>query len=365
MDEDTYFNKVHGGWLGRVAGSHFGAALEFKPYGYIQRKYCKGGKRDVETYVKPPNPGAVNDDEIYEIIGLLVLEEKGPEITSRDIADGWDKYLTKKQYTAEQVAIKNIRKGIYPPNSASKDHGNIWYDAIGGQMKADIWGLIAPDCPDIAADYAKIDGAVAHQGIGIDGEVFMASVISNAFTGTDIKEILFKSLDQLPPDNQYARFVRTAIDIQEEHDAWRDARKEMLKKWHEIRHMLRKNASWLRTHLFLNKWISAVHVLPNAGIITLSLLYGANDETDPFGRPICIAGMMGLDTDCNCGNIGTIMGTLLGADMIPTRWTDPLEDTFNTLVKGHDHWKISQLARRICDAGKMVLENKCPGKQIK
>ncbi|MFX0102139.1 MAG: ADP-ribosylglycohydrolase family protein [Candidatus Hodarchaeota archaeon] len=365
MDDSAYYNKVHGGWLGRVAGSHFGAAIEFRPYWYIQKKYCNSGKEELKSYVKEPNPEAVNDDEIYEIIGLLTLEEKGIDITSSDIAEGWNKYLYGKQFTAERVAIKNIRKGIYPPDSSSKEHGNIWYDAIGGQMKADIWGLIAPGCPNVSADYAKIDGEVAHQGIGIEGEVFIAAIIANAFYESDLKKILLKSLKQLPTESVYSKFVRDTIEIHEKHDAWRTARKEMLRKWHEIRQTLRKSASRLRKHLFLNKWVSAVHVLPNAGIITLSLLYGANDEEDPFGRPICIAGMMGLDTDCNCGNIGTIMGTILGAENIPESWTNPLEDTFNTLVKGHDHWKISQLARRICDAGKTVLKEKCPGELIK
>jgi len=100
-----------------------------------------------------------------------------------------------------------------------------------------------------------------------------------------------------------------------------------------------------------------VHVLPNIGIIILSLLYGANDE-DPLGRSICVAAMMGLDTDCNCGNIGTILGVQLGADKIPAKWKDPLQDTFNTYVKGHENWKISELSRRIADVGIKIIQEK-------
>jgi hypothetical protein len=74
--------------------------------------------------------------------------------------------------------------------------------------------------------------------------------------------------------------------------------------------------------------------------------------------------MMALDTDCNCGNIGAIMGTILGAEGIPPAWKDPLENTFHTYVKGYEHWKISELAQRICRAGNKVLAAKCPEKQI-
>lgn len=97
---------------------------------------------------------------------------------SGDIAREWDKRLYKMQFTAERAALKNIRKGIMPPDCASEANGNIWYDAIGGQMKADIWGLIAPNCPEIAARYAEIDGKVAHQGVGVEGEIFVAGRFS-------------------------------------------------------------------------------------------------------------------------------------------------------------------------------------------
>ena len=105
--------------------------------------------------------------------------------------------------------------------------------------------------------------------------------------------------------------------------------------------------------------MSGVHVLPNIGIIILSLLYGAQDKQDPFGRSICIAAMMGLDTDCNCGNIGAIMGVQLGIEKIPLKWKDPLQDTFSTYVKGYENWKISELASRIAKIGKQVCETKC------
>jgi hypothetical protein len=62
-------------------------------------------------------------------------------------------------------------------------------------------------------------------------------------------------------------------------------------------------------------------VLTNAGKIVLSLLY-EQGHTDPFGRALSPAGMMGRDTDCNCGNIGTIMGTILGVGRLPKKWTE-------------------------------------------
>ena len=140
--------------------------------------------------------------------------------------------------------------------------------------------------------------------------------------------------------------------------------KKMLDEWNIIRSQLRSKAkTWRRRRLYL-KYMHWLHVLPNAGIIVLSLLYGANEKEDPFGRSICLAGMMAYDTDCNCGNVGTIMGVLHGAENIPKRWTTPLKDEFHTYVKDHEHWKISELAERIAKIGVKVIKEKCPEKAI-
>ncbi|GAI78916.1 unnamed protein product, partial [marine sediment metagenome] len=115
----------------------------------------------------------------------------------------------------------------------------------------------------------------------------------------------------------------------------------------------KKRRRFLRTHF------KKTHVLPNIGIIILSLLYGAQDEKDPLGKSICIAAMMGLDTDCNCGNIGAVLGVQLGAENILPKWKDPLQDTFATYVKGHEKWKITELAQRITNVGKLIVKEKC------
>ena len=355
MDSNEYYDKVYGAWLGRVAGSHFGAPLEFRPFSYIQKKYCAGGQKEIREYVKPVDPDQVNDDEIYEIVGLVALETRGIDITSEDIARAWAERLYKMQFTAEKVALRNIRRTIMPPDCASEANGNIWYDAIGGQMKADIWGLIAPNRPEIAARYAEIDGRVAHQGVGVDGEIFIAAMISNAFHESNVRELIHKSLALLPSESAYRQFVEKTESIYHKHQDWRPAREEMLLEWHKIRRALRRTSSFKRRVVFLNRFAGGLHVLPNAGIITLSLLYGADDPEDPFGRPVCLGGMMALDTDCNCGNLGAIVGTILGAKKIPSAWKDPLKDTFHTYVKGYEHWNISELAQRICDVGTKVL----------
>ena len=367
ISSKEYYNKVLGSWIGRVAGDFVGAPVEFMPFFEKKKKYGT-----ITYYPEPIDLDYVNDDETYEICALIALEKHGLNLTSKDIAQEWLDLLYKFNFTAEKVALENLRSGIWPPESGT--YNNIYFDAIGAQMRADIWGQIAPGCPEIARKYAELDGCISHAGIGIEGEVFIAVLISQAFFENDIKKNIDSALKFLPSEKKslYTKMVKMALEIHEQYkDDSRKGRKKLLKYWNQIREdeLVRKEPANNKERIsFLTEYIPMlhapdVHVLPNIGIIILSLLYGAEDE-DPLGKAICIAAMMGLDTDCNCGNIGAILGAQLGAEKIPSKWKDPLKDTFSTYVKGYEKWKITELAQRIALIGKKVVKEKCEN-QIK
>jgi ADP-ribosylglycohydrolase len=364
ISSKEYYNKVLGSWLGRVVGDFVGAPVEFQPYSLIKEKYG-----DITYYPEPIDLNQVNDDEMYEICALIALEKHGINLTAKDIAQEWINLLYKLNFTAEEIALKNLRNGIWPPESGLNN--NFYYDAIGAQMRADIWGQIAPGCPKITKYYSKMDGSISHAGIGVEGEIFIAILLSQAFFENSIKNNIENALKFIPPaeESLYTQMVKTSLEIYELYpDDFRKAREALINYWNDVRKnkldksgikgSLSESILNRKRKMFLKGAYSGVHVLPNIGIIILSLLYGAQDKVDPLGRSICIAAMMGLDTDCNCGNIGAIMGAQLGADKIPSKWKDPLEDTFSTYVKGYEKWKISELAQRISDIGKKVIKEK-------
>jgi hypothetical protein len=71
-----------------------------------------------------------------------------------------------------------------------------------------------------------------------------------------------------------------------------------------------------------DRYPGVVHIIPNAGILAIALLYGEGD----FSRSILIANNCGWDTDCNVGNIGAILGVAVGLDGIEPRWREPMND---------------------------------------
>jgi ADP-ribosylglycohydrolase len=362
ISRKEYYNRVLGSWIGRIAGDYVGAPLEFMPYFDIKRKYGK-----ITYYPEPIDLNYVNDDEMYEICALIALEKYGIYIKAEDIARQWVDLLYKYNYTAEKIALKNLKSGILPPESSTLN--NVYYDAIGAQMRADIWGQIAPGCPKIAKYFAEIDGSISHAGIGIEGEIYVAILIAQAFFEKDIEMNILEALRFLPDEDEslYTQMIITAHNIYRElPNDIKKARRKLIKHWNKVKEGLinniakndKKRFSFL-TEIIPGVQTPDVHVLPNIGIIILSLLYGKEDRKDPLGRSICISAMMGLDTDCNCGNIGAILGAQIGYNEIPSKWSEPLQDEFSTCVKGYEKWKITELASRIYKIGLNVIKEKC------
>ena len=134
-----------------------------------------------------------------------------------------------------------------------------------------------------------------------------------------------------------------------------------MQAWKTIRRILIKEARGYKRKIVIRApKLHEIHVLPNAGIITLGLLYGGGD----FERSICTTALCGYDTDCNVGNVGAILGVQYGADKIPAKWKDPIKDTFKTYVKGFQETRISKIAERIGQIGRQVVTNKCAEMEI-
>ena len=71
-------------------------------------------------------------------------------------------------WSAEEWALKNIKMGIYPPESGFLH--NPYREWIGAQMRGAVCGMVAPNNPLKAAELAFMDGVVSHYNNGVIGE---------------------------------------------------------------------------------------------------------------------------------------------------------------------------------------------------
>ena len=80
--------------------------------------------------------------------------------------------------------------------------------------------------------------------------------------------------------------------------------------------------AWIHANHGYDKYPGRVHIIPNAAIMAMAMLYGQDD----FIETLKIANMGGWDTDCNAGNVGAIMGTAVGLAGIDMRWRSQMND---------------------------------------
>ena len=111
-----------------------------------------------------------DDDTLFQVANLLMLEEQGFDISSQDVADNWLARFSAFEASNTGGAVRNaegrLREGIRPPESGRHDRGEM----MGGQMKGEFWGYLLPGNPEAAAEYGRIDAEVAFFGDGVSGQ---------------------------------------------------------------------------------------------------------------------------------------------------------------------------------------------------
>jgi len=375
LTTEQYYDKVHGAWLGGAIGGALGMNLQRRNKEEIKAFLMEIGQWPLTDYLKaiPPRverfrpaggvrrrtPGeertqtieyladewgpigfGPDDDSLFQVANLLLLEEKGFDISSQDIADQW--LATFSVFEAAhcggsvRMAETRLKEGLRPPESGQHERGEM----MGGQMKGEFWGNLLPGNPEAAAEYGRIDAEVAFFGDGVHGEMFMAALIAEAFFESDPVKLIEAGLAVIPADSDYTECMRDVI-------AWHA-------QWPN---------DWEKTHEQIDiKWAPEAEkgrsVFPNNAVIALGLLYGEGD----FDKAISISVMSGWDTDTNAADVGPVMGIILGASGIAEKWTKPIGNIMRTDVKGAKELKIDELSRRTVELGKKMTAAKSAGR---
>ena len=345
-----YIERVYAGWIGKVIGVRFGAPIEGWSSEDIRKKYGV-----LETYIDDgAKLFAADDDTNGPLAMLMALRDftHTQEITAREMGETLLNYAPYEHgffwwggygMSTEHTAFINLWDGIEAPYSGSIAHnGAAVAEQIGGQIFIDTWGLIAPGDPELAADYARKAACVTHDGNGIYGGVFVAAAIALAFAETDIRRVIEKALEQIPVDCEYRRMSDAVIKFFDEDEA---------KDWESALRYIQANWGY-------DRYPGACHIIPNAAVMVMSMLYGGGD----YSRTICICNMSGWDTDCNVGNVGTILGVLVGLDGIAWHWRTKTGDAFalSTVLGSRNYLDAAWCAEFIALLGYKIAGEEIP-----
>lgn len=308
-----FIEKIYAGWLAKIIGIRLGAPIEGWTYDKIKNIFG-----ELDHYPVDYREFAADDDSNGPLFFLKALEDKPAdrELKAQDVAEALLNYAPYEHgffwwggygISTEHTAYLNLRNGVKAPMSGSIElNGAATAEQIGGQIFIDTWGLVSPGNPDRAAKFAKEAASVTHDGNGIYGGIFVAVCIAYAFVEKDMKKIIEKGLSYIPADCEYTKVVRDVMKFYEEHpDSWRDC------------------YGFIHANYGYDKYPGNCHIIPNIAVMILALLYGEGD----FGNTLNICNMCGWDTDCNVGNVATIMGVRNGLEGIDyDKWRRPIND---------------------------------------
>lgn len=310
----TMLERIYAGFLGMNAGIRLGAPVEPAAWDFDRIAQFYG---EILGYVRDYKNFAADDDvngPVYFLRGLL---DNGIHntLTPQAVGEAWLNYARDgiglywwggEGVSTEHTAYNNLKNSIPAPQSGSiEQNGIILAEQIGGQIFIDTWGLINLGDPHRAAQMATAAASVSHDGNGLYGAAFMAASIAAAYTAGSMDEILDAGLAEIPADSTYAAVVGAVRAYHAAHpDDWRGCMRMLIDEWG------------------YDKYTGVCHIIPNAGVCILSMLYGAGN----FARTIEIASMCGWDTDCNAGNVGTILGVYCGLAGIPDHYRKPMND---------------------------------------
>lgn len=307
IDYHVFLDKVHGCWYGKCLGGAAGAPVE-------------GIKRiiEIDDFTEIFNPDLPNDDLDIQLLWLDVLENKGTNITSCDLADAW---VEKCWYPFSEYGyfLKNYMRGIKPPYSGIVNNA-FFKEGMGCPIRSEIWGIISAGNPELAAKYAYMDATLDHAGNSVYAEQFLAVIESMAFFMDDMEELVRIGLSYVPSESKLYQCIKEVLDTYKAKD-WKSIRADILKKYSHP---------------------DFTNVVQNLGFVVIALLCGEGD----MRKTINIALQCGYDTDCTCASAASVVGIIKGYLGLGEELTSLINDYF---VIGIDVTRPSNSIRQLAE----------------
>lgn len=314
LSYETYRDKVHAGWLGKSIGGLCGAPLENQKQLHALTP---------ET-IWPAEIGA-NDDLDLQLVWLEALQERGPWLTSEDLAEFWQDRCW-YNFLDYGYFLYNLQRGIAPPLSGT--FGNeFFYESEGCPIRSEIWGMVCPNNPGLAAELACYDGQLDHGGMSVEIERFQSAMAACAFVCANVNEVLEKASPILRYDSTLPEMIREVRTICQDHpdhaQAWRLV----------IRRYGHRDAS---------------KAVTNFALVLMALFLSNGD----FRHAMLIVVNSGWDTDCTAATVGALLGILGGTKVLPKEWTDKLDPHLTCALNiPHKDVSLDKLTDDTCQVG--------------
>jgi ADP-ribosylglycohydrolase len=325
IDLETYRDKVLAGWLGKSIGGVIGARLENQKFYH-----------DLTVDRLWPDAVGPNDDLDIQVVWLEALQERGMYLKSKDLAEFWQDRCW-YNFCEYGYFLYNYERGIAPPYSGVWDN-NFFWESEGCPIRSEIWGMVCPGNPTLAAELAKEDGQLDHGGVSVQIEQFLAAAAAHAFVCDDLDEVLTTGLSVIPAESPAVKAYHRVKEICEKYPEPEKAWKLVIREFGD------RDASKAMT---------------NHAIVIMALYLGKKD----FAKTMLICANSGWDTDCTAATAKSMPADWvknLGKDLIcgiaVKHKTAPLADfTEDTVKVGLEMTRARNSAIEITNAPQITV----------
>jgi hypothetical protein len=194
--------------------------------------------------------------------------------------------------------------------------------------------------PNLAAKPAREYGHVNGYAEGTDGAVFMAAMVSLAFTETDSRQIVKKAASLIHPRSPYRQGLDLVIQMAESGARPEEVENAVEDRWH-IEYPATNNA------------------VANGGLTAIAVWFGEGDFLQTVNHAFRAADF--TDADCNAANAGAVVGAMKGMKGLPASLIERLGDRIQgtqmggvTLTPPVDE-SLTELARRTAAIGHQFI----------
>ena len=313
----AYLDKVYGAWKATLVANHSGLDLQ-------------------GLYIDEPGPpGAfslllldewsTDDDTLIEWVDLHILETHGPDPSAEQIRDEWVDHLNHDIWVSTRRARDLMDEGLLPPETGNAVNNPDGAWSIGAQFQTELFGMLTPGMPDVAAEYAERFARITSSGPAVEASLFYAALYSLAFFDNDLPALIAAARQRANHEGAIAPIVDNVSRWhQESPQDWRATRRK-------VRNAYDTDPTW---------WASRV----NFAVTIMALLYGDGDLL----KTIEIAALAGWDADNNMATAAGLLGLIHGYAALPEVIRASSDVYFNEDVTGDlpRYETVPEIARR-------------------
>ena len=328
LSKAEYEDRVSGAWTGQIIATLMAFPFEHKA----------SSAAWIDDYPKPYSAAPVDDDWYYEMVALRAFEHYGTELSLEQLAAHWKEHSVGTWGSSEQARLL-LSQGVPASWVGHPRYNRLWF-SIGPQFSCDMYGMIAPGMPNLAAGIARRLSHINGYAEGSDGGVFVAGMISLAFVEKDPRQIVRKAARLIHPSSPYRQCLDLVVSLAESGSTAREVFDAVEDRWHM-------------------EYPATNNAVANGGLVAASVWFGEGD----FMKSVNLAAGAAdfSDADCNAANAGAVAGAMSGLKGIPMHLVARLNDRIKGSQMGPlavdppvDE-SLSAFCRRVSDLGLRIL----------